>query len=691
MDKEILGGRPFRAKEISWLSFNSRVLEEAEDPAVPLMERVRFLGIYSSNLDEFFRVRVATLKRLVRLGNDYKKLNIPNPADTLFEVHEILVSEAKRFNKAYAKVLEALEDEGIQVVNELSVPMAQREHLMGYFTSKVLPRLMPILLKGSSDLSTLRDHPMYLAVEMSKSSSKGRPGHALIEIPSDVLPRFYVLPKLKKARMVMYLDDIIRFGLKTVFRSLPYDTFNAYAIKFTRDSELEFDDDFTESFLERMSEGLRARVTGSPVRMNYDAQMPENFLALLRKKLKFTERDSLYPGARYHNRAGLQNFPRLGDQSLCWSNLDPLPHRRLGSGGIKGGRMFKKLQKHDVLLHLPYQSFDHFLDLLREAAMDPLVKGIMLTQYRFAGDSCVAAALLAARRNGKRVEVMVEPRARFDEEANMRWANTYREAGIKVIVGLPGLKVHAKICVIERNEGGKTRHYSAIGTGNFNESTAKLYTDHLILTSDEEIGRDVVKCFRYFATPTRELKLSKLVACPSGLRKMFDKAVKAEIALAKNGEKAEIFLKLNNLSDPRTVALLDDAAAAGVKVKLIVRSMYSLVEDGKLRKNLNAIGIVDRYLEHSRIFVFGNGGSPKYYISSADLLPRNLDSRFEVVCPVKDPRLQKELANYLQLQLADECKARVLDKKLSNPERKRGKKIRATRAQGTIRDWLTPS
>ena len=387
MDKDLLNGRPFRAKEISWLSFNSRVLEEAEDSTVPLIERVRFLGIYSSNLDEFFRVRVATLRRLARLGKEVKSLNIPDPAETLFEVHEILVKESERFNAAYATVLEKLEKEGIEVVDELSVPIAQREHLLEYFLSEVRPYLMPILLKGSSDLSTLRDHPMYLAVEMKKKSGAGRPGHALIEIPTDVLPRFYVLPEIKKkkssVRQVMFLDDIIRFGMATVFETLPYDVFDAYAIKFTRDSELEFDDDFTESILERMSEGLRARLVGSPVRMNYDAKMPEFFLKLLRKKLKFSQLDSLYPGARYHNRKLLMSFPMIGRHDLCWPTLKPVPHALLESGSKRKG-IFKQLQKKDALLHLPYHSFGLFLDFLREAGMDPLVKSISLTQYRFA-------------------------------------------------------------------------------------------------------------------------------------------------------------------------------------------------------------------------------------------------------------------------------------------------------------------
>ncbi|MGI9239873.1 MAG: phospholipase D-like domain-containing protein, partial [Verrucomicrobiales bacterium] len=397
--------------------------------------------------------------------------------------------------------------------------------------------------------------------------------------------------------------------------------------------------------------------------------------------------DSLYPGARYHNRKSLMGFPTLGRKHLCWQREKVIPHPQLDGGAEKTG-IFKRLQKRDALLHLPYHSFGHFLDFLREAAMDPLVKEISLTQYRFARDSCVAAALVAAVRNGKRVTVLVEPQARFDEEANLAWAAEYREAGIRVIMGLPGLKVHAKICLVERTEGSRKRCYCAIGTGNFNESTAKLYTDHLLLTANPEIGKDVERCFRYLSSPAREPKLSKLVASPFGVRKLIEDSIEREIALAEKGEKAEIQLKLNNLSDPQTVELLDRAAIAGVKVRLIVRSMYSVVADRKVKKNLKGIGIVDRYLEHSRIFVFGNGGKPQYYLSSADLLPRNLDSRFEIVCPVEDKKLQEQLATYLQLQWKDEFKARELDKKLSNPPRKKGKKARATRAQRTIRDWL---
>ena len=652
------------------------------------MERMRFLGIYSSNLDEFFRVRVATLRRLSRLGKEAKKLNIPDPVETLFEVHEILVKEGERFNRAYDSVLEALEEEGITVVDELSVPLDQRDQLMEYFTSEVRPHLMPILLKGKSDLSNLRDHPMYLAVVMSKKSGAGRLGHALLEIPSDILPRFHVLPQLKKKdkRLVMYLDDIIRFGLASVFQSLPYDSFDAYAIKFTRDSELAFDDDFTESILERMSEGLRARLVGSPVRMNYDAKMPEPFLRILRKKLNFSQLDSLYPGARYHNRKLLMSFPTLGRSDLCWKPFKSVPHPILNDGKKRG--FFKRLQKKDILLHLPYHSFNHFIDFLREAAMDPLVRSISLTQYRFSKTSSVAAALLAAVSNGKHVTVLVEPQARFDEEANLKWAAAYREAGLKVIMGLPGLKVHSKLCLVERYESGRKRTYSAVGTGNFNESTARLYTDHLLLTADEEIGKDLERCFRYLASPARDPKLTKLIASPFGVRRMLKEAVENEIKIVKEGGKGEIFLKFNNFSDPATIELLDRAAIAGVKVKLIVRSMYSIVADRKVRKNLKAISIVDRYLEHSRIFSFGNGGKPVYYLSSADLLPRNLDSRFEIICPVEDKKLQQQLATYLTLQWEDEVKARELDKKLTNPPRKSGKKARATRAQLTIREWL---
>ena len=468
---------PFRSKEVSWLSFNARVLQEGADPEVPLMERIKFLGIYSNNLDEFFRVRVATLQRLIMLGDRWKDFDIPDPKVTLKEVNRIVGKQAEDFNRAYADALAGLKENGIEVVDNRQVPEPLHEYLLDYFRSEVSPHLMPIMLKASAELPQLADVPMYLAVRLEKRQEKGRPAHALLEIPSS-LPRFVVLPeKPGRNRLVMYLDDIIRFGLGDLFGQLHYDHFDSYAIKFTRDAEIEFDDDFTESFYERLTEGLRAREEGLPVRANYDANFPSAFLSLVLRKLGLSRSDSLYPGARYHNRKDLIGFPKLGRNDLLYPKPSPVRNRRLRKQREMG--FFNILRKHDVLVHFPYHPFRHLIELIREAAIDPLVQGLAMTQYRVAKESCVAKALIAAARNGKKVMVLVEPQARFDEKANIAWANRYRDAGIRVVLGIPGLKVHSKLLLIERREHGRVRHYTALGTGNFNEESAKIFVKSL--------------------------------------------------------------------------------------------------------------------------------------------------------------------------------------------------------------------
>ncbi|MCB1237187.1 MAG: polyphosphate kinase 1, partial [Verrucomicrobiae bacterium] len=388
---------PFRSKEISWLSFNARVLQEGTDPRVPLLERIKFLGIYSSNLDEFFRVRVATLKRLTMIGDRWKEIGIPDPVVTLREVNRLVGEQSRQFNEAYAAALAALRKAGVHVVDESTVPAGQHDWVRDYFRSKVSPHIMPIMLKAAEDLPKLKDHPMYLAVRLTKSASGGRPAHALIEIPGD-LSRFVVLPKSGKSHLVMYLDDIIRFGLRDIFGHLPYDTYESYAIKFTRDSEIEFDDDFTESYYDRLAEGLRAREEGFPIRANYDAAFPKAFLNLVLRKLNLARSDTLYPGARYHNRKDLLSFPRLGSDELRYPRPVPAVNRTLRKREEKG--FFTILRKRDVLLHFPYHPFRHFIELLREASIDPLVQEISMTQYRLAKNSCVAKALVAAARNG---------------------------------------------------------------------------------------------------------------------------------------------------------------------------------------------------------------------------------------------------------------------------------------------------
>ncbi|MEZ5303880.1 MAG: polyphosphate kinase 1 [Verrucomicrobiales bacterium] len=658
-----LGEMPFRSKEESWLSFNSRVLQEAANANVPLLERVMFLGICSSNLDEFFRVRVATLKRLTRIGKRFEKLKIPDPNVTARRVNAILQKETERFNRAYAGVMKDLRKAGVRVVTDRELPEPLHDYVREYFLTEVRPRIMPIKLKANARLQGLKDHPMYLAVRLSHKNGKGGKGHALLEIPASELPRFKVLPDHEGDQIVMYLDDIIRFGLPTLFTAMPYDHFESWAIKFTRDSEMEFDDDFTESLYEKVTEGLRARETGNPVRINYDHQMPKSVLKLLVDHLRFGEQDTLFPGARYHNRKDLMKFPRLGGPELRYPPAPPVRPPKLSGGA----RLFQEIRKADHLLHLPYHSFEPFLDLLREASLDPLVRSIKLTQYRLARRSCVAKAMVAAVKNGKDVTVLVEPRARFDEEANIGWANEFREAGIRVILGVPVLKVHSKLCLITRHENGKDRRYAAIGTGNFNEDTAKLYTDHLLLTAHKGITKDIDSIFDFFQAPYNPPSLKHLVAAPFNLRSQLRRWVEREIKLARAGKPARIRIKINNLSDPETVDLLYLASSHGVRIQIIARSMFSLITElNDYSENIEARSIVGRYLEHSRIFIFDNGGKPEFYISSADFLPRNFDSRFETLCPIYDPALQRQLVDYFELQWQDNVKARKLDTHLTN-------------------------
>ncbi|MFT5466844.1 MAG: polyphosphate kinase [Verrucomicrobiales bacterium] len=658
---------PFRSKEVSWLSFNNRVLQEAQSEDVPVLERLKFLGIYSSNLDEFFRVRVATLRRIISLELPHEEIGIPDPKKTLRQVNKILKSESEEFNTAYAKILEKLRTEGIRLIRPKEAPKKLIGPLNEYFETEVLPRLMPVMVRADSVLRGLQDNPMYLAVELSKKKGGGWPAHALIEIPSEQ-PRFHVMPKSDKEQLVMYLDDVIRFGLPKVFGSTSYLSYDSYAVKFTRDAEIALDDDFTESFYEQLSSGIQAREVGQPVRVNYDQEMPPRFLDRVMKALDFSADDSQFPGARYHNRKDLMKFPTLGRHDLLHEPMKPIPHPRIGK--LRREDLFSVINAGDLLLYFPYHSFHRFLDLLRQASMDPKVRSIKVTQYRLARSSNVARVLISAVRNGKEVTVLVEPTARFDEEANIAWAARYRKAGVNVILGVHGLKVHAKLCLISRLEKGVLRHYSCLGTGNFNEDTAKVYTDHMLMTANQEIGEDVEQIFRFFVKNYEVPKLKHLICAPFSLRAELFKMIDREIEFAEKGERAEIRIKINNLSDVETVRRLYAAAEAGVEIRMIVRGMFSFVAGGgKKAAKVEAVGIVDKFLEHTRILAFHNGGEPRYFLSSADFLPRNFESRCEILCPVFDPELQAELDQLLEIQWADNVKARVLDPGLSNQVR----------------------
>ncbi len=657
-------------KEISWLSFNERVLQEAENKEVPLIERFKFLGIYSNNLDEYFRVRVATLKRLSEFGEKSKDILGYNPKATLKKIQEIVLSQNSKFEKIYSGLIQELDKHKIHIINEKQMNQEQTEFVQKFFHKEVRTRLMPFLIEKDSELPNLTDDAIYLAIYLVKKETQKK-RFALLEIPTNVLPRFIILPEKEDDKYVIFIDDIIRYGLKEIFFIFDFDEFSAYTIKLTKDAELEIADDISESYIDKLSHSLQQRKWGSPVRFIYDRKMPEEFLKILTKKLNFGPNDVIIPGDRYHNFKDFTSFPNLGRKKFYYEPLIPIPHRDIQSGKS----ILSVIKKKDVMLFFPYHPFDHFIDLLREASIDPYVTSIQITLYRLARNSSVINALLNAVRNGKNVTTVVELQARFDEEANILWGNKLMEEGVKVIYGVPGLKVHSKLCLITRVKNEVAQRYAAIGTGNFNEDTARIYTDHLLLTTNKKITNEVFKAFSFFNVNYRKDNFYHLVLSPFFLRNKIILLIENEIKNAKAGKKAFIYLKLNNLTDGEIINNLYEASKAGVTIRLIIRGMISLVPGLKdISENIKAIGIVDRFLEHTRFMIFCNGGNEECFISSADLMTRNIEHRIEVTCPVFDKSIRNEMKEIFEIQWSDNVKARKLDASLSNEFVKPGKK-----------------
>ncbi|HNR42849.1 MAG TPA: polyphosphate kinase 1 [Bacteroidales bacterium] len=674
--------RTYTPKEISWLSFNERVLQEAGNREVPLLERFKFLGIYSNNLDEYFRVRVAGLRRLARLGSKSQTILGYNPKSTLKKVQEIVLEQNEKFEKIFAGLLQELANHNIHIINEKELNKEQAEFVRSYFISEVRTRLMPFMIEKDAGLPNLRDDGIYLAIQLYRNDT-GKNRYALMEIPTQVLPRFVILPESNNGKYLIFLDDIIRSGLREIFFIFDFSDIQAYTIKLTKDAELELTDDISESYIEKLSRSLQQRRHGSPVRFIYDRNMPAEMLKMLTRVLKFGPDDVIIPGNRYHNFKDFMNFPNPGKKKFYFEPLVPIPHRDI----LPGKSILSVMKKKDVMLFFPYHPFDHFIDLLREASIDPFVTSVHITLYRLARNSSVINALLNAVRNGKKVTTVVELQARFDEEANILWGNKLMEEGVRVIYGVPGLKVHAKLCLITRVKGDITQRYAAVGTGNFNEDTARLYTDHLLLTSNKKITNEVYKVFSFFNVNYRKDNFYHLVLSPFFLRNRMTLLIENEIKNAKAGKKAYIWLKLNNLTDTDIINQLYEASNAGVTVRLIVRGMFSLVPGVKnLSENIKAIGIVDRFLEHTRFMIFCNGGEEECFISSADLMPRNIDHRIEVTCPVFDKNIRNELRHIFEIQWNDNVKARKLDPSLSNKFVKTGKE--AVRSQTEVYRYL---
>ena len=680
MTKAILKNR-----ELSWLSFNDRVLQEARDPAVPLLERLKFLAIFSSNLDEFYRVRVATLRRITDLQGRSKRQQLSNQS-LLRRIQNRVLHQQDLFLQVYQDIIAALEQENIFLVSETQLSETQAKFVREYFRSEVLSNLVPIMLEANNPFPDLRDHALYFVVRMSHAEAERPTHYALMEIPRpDLVSRFLLLPGQKEGQHIILLDDVIRFCLPEIFSIFEFKQFEAYTIKVTRDAELTIDNDVAESFIEKMTKTLKQRKRGRTVRFIYDRQMPDDVLKLCMKRLNLTSSESLTPGGRYHNFKDFLNFPKVGLKSLVYREHRPVLHPLCP----ENRNMLDCMRQYDLLFYYPFHSFDNMLRLLREAAIDPAVKSIKITVYRLARNSKVINALVNAIKNGKQVTVVVELLARFDEEANIHFAKLLEEEGAKVIYGVAGLKVHCKLCLIGRQEEGRLKYYAHLGTGNFNEASAKTFCDYSLMTADRYLTQEVIKVFQYLENPTQGLQTKLLLCSPFNMRSELIRLIDNEVALAQNGKAGHIILKVNNLVDEAIIAKLYAAAQAGVNIGLIVRSTCALVPGIRgFSDRIAAISIVDKYLEHARVFVFGNGGDEQIYIASADLMTRNLDHRVEVACPIFDPFLKEKIKTMLDLQLKDNVKARIINRSQNNRYRRDTAGVPAARAQDAMYKYL---
>lgn len=650
-------------RELSWLSFNERVLQEALDPKVPLVERMRFLAIFSNNQDEFFKVRVASIKRMVDLGYGPKHLDGDNPKKILAQIQEKVINLQSKFLQAFRKIIKDFEKENIFLINEMQLNQEQATFVDSYFDSNILPFLSPIMLKNVDVFPYLKDKSIYFAIKLSNKKIDNMVDYALMEIPSPMLNRVILLPSVGEKKFIIFIDDIIRYCLKDLFAIFNYDSFEAYTIKLTRDAELDIDNDLSKSFLEKISESVNDRSKGQPVRFVYDKEMPQDLLSYFIKTLHFDKSDTVIPGSRYHNFKDFITFPNIGGPHLEYTPAPPSEHPLIK----KHQSIIELALKRDLMLHFPYQKFDHFVDLLREASIDPTVKSIKITLYRVSKNSKVINALINAARNGKQVTVTIELQARFDEKSNIYWSKKLEEVGAKVLFGIKGLKIHCKLVLITRRDGKLNQNIAVVSTGNFHEGNASVYTDVALITSDKHITSEVEKVFQFFDDPYWNYVYNHLLVSPIYMRKKLFKLIDNEIKNAKAGKDAYFILKINNLVDAGMVKKLYQANNAGVKIRMLVRGTLCIVPGiPGISENIEATSIVDKYLEHSRIFVFCNNNNELYFISSADWMTRNLDHRVEVACPIYDAELKKEIRKLLEIQLSDNVKARILDENQVN-------------------------
>jgi polyphosphate kinase len=669
----------FSNREKSWLSFNERVLQEAADETVPLIERIKFLGIFSNNLDEFFRVRYANLRRMA-----LDKSIIPTyitdipPKQLLKEITKIVIKQQKESLKILESIFTKLEKDNIFVLNENQLDEQQKEFVENYFIQQVSSNLVTIILNDLIDFPKISDTNGYFVVRLNLKNEEKKSlldvlkrvkdvKYALIEIPKNI-NRFVIMPSSDDKINIIMLDDIIRLHLDKLFNIFEYESISAHMFKITRDAELEFETDLSKSFVDKISDSVKERSEGEIVRFVYDSEIQSDTLKFLQQKMKIESADSIIPGGRYHNRRDYMSFPNLGKSHLVYPAFLPTEVKDLSLEGS----IIQRLKEKDFLIHAPYQSFAYVIKFLREAALDPKVFSIKITLYRLAKNSQVISSLINAAKNGKKVIVQIELQARFDEASNIYYSRLMQDEGIQLIFGVKGLKVHSKVCVIERLEKGKVRRYGVISTGNFNESTAKIYTDYTLMTSHDGILKDSAKVFDFFETNYKIFRYKHLIVSPHYTRKKFYKLIEQEIAYAQTGSNSFIKLRMNALTDYGMIEKLYQASMAGVKIQLMVRGMCCLVPGIKgLSENIEAISIVDRFLEHARVYIFSNNKQPKVYISSADFMRRNIDARVEVTCPIYDEHVKKELIDTFDVCWNGNVKVRIHDEKFSNNYRQK--------------------
>lgn len=648
--------KTYLPRDISWMYFNRRILQEAGKTTVPLLERLSFLGIYSNNLDEFFRVRVATLSRIAECDNKEAKKNKEEALDILKEINKLNTAFSKDFEKINAEINKQLKEEGIFLLKDTELDEDQKEFVRSFYIQNLNGVVIPVWYSAVKYLDLETDENIYLAVRLTKGSpDKKKFEYAFLELPVSVCGRFVRLPDKDGKSYLMYLDDVIRFCLPHIFCGLEYTEFEAYSFKFTRDAEMEIDNDLRNGMLQKISKGVKSRKRGEPLRVVYDSTMPKLLLKQVLSKLDLDKLDIVLAGGRYHNHKDLMKFPDCGRKDLKYPVWNPILKSELAGDES----ILKLIRQSDRFIHVPYHSFDSYIRVLQEAAVNKEVKAIKTTLYRLAKDSKVIKALIGAARNGKKVTVVIELLARFDEASNIGWSKKMQDAGIHVIFGVEGLKVHSKITHITMKSGNDI---ACISTGNFHEGNARMYTDYMLMTASRPIVREVNAVFSFIERPYSPVRFKELLVSPNEMKNKFVKLINDEIRNKEAGKPAYIKVKINHITDPVIVSKLYEAARSGVSVELLVRGNCSLYPDlHDLNGNMKVVGIIDRYLEHSRIFIFAAGGEEKIFIGSADWMPRNLDNRIEVVTPIYDPAIKEDLKRVVQFGLDDTKQGRIVD------------------------------